>query len=90
MDSTPEKPERSSLIQFFLDETDGGNRTKGEPYLQNQDQDRMFCPKCLNEIWDQDAGYGLAYGGMGTYWCCEQEGCDWFYKIMDMEQVDEG
>jgi hypothetical protein len=57
--------------------------TKGEPFFGHGD--RIFCPKCLHEITD-DPGYGLAYGGMGTYWVCEQDDCDWFFKQMDRDE----
>ena len=86
------KIERARAIQLFLDESAVGERTRGKPYLQNEEQTRMFCPKCLEEIAD-DPGYGLAFGGMGVYWFCEQDGCDWFYKIMDADErlcEDEG
>lgn len=76
--------DRSQLEQFFLDES-SNTRTKGEPCLQSKDGTQMFCPKCLSPI-DADAGYGLAFGGMGSYWVCDAEGCDWFYKIMDRDE----
>jgi hypothetical protein len=56
--------------------------TKGEPFFGHGDY--IFCPKCLHEI-TGDPGYGLAYGGIGTYWVCEQGGCDWFFKQMDRD-----
>lgn len=39
------------------------------------------CPKCGNKT--VMTGYGLAGGGMGTYWYCETEGCDYFEKQQD-------
>lgn len=72
---------REDLEQFFLASS---TRTKGEPYLQSKDGDHLFCPRCLSEI-DPEPGYGLAYSGMGTYWVCDADDCDWFYKIMDAE-----
>lgn len=40
------------------------------------------CPKCGSPI---SQGYGMAFGGMGAYWYCEPEECNWFYKIMDRD-----
>ena len=39
------------------------------------------CPKCGNKT--VMTGYGLAGGGMGTYWSCETEDCDYFLKEQD-------
>ncbi len=77
----------SPFVQFFLD-TICSDRVIGEPYLQNSDETRMFCPKCLEEI-DPEPGYGLAFGGLGMYWLCDNcELCEWFYKIMDLDSFD--
>lgn len=69
---------------FLLDESANGEKTRGgPPPLQSKTHpDIFFCPKCLEQI-DGDAEYGLAYGGIGMYWLCEQDNCDWFYKIID-------
>lgn len=78
------KPEGTS--QFFIDESAPGERFRGEPPLTSSDEMREFCPKCFKEITNEEAGYGLAFGGMGTYWTCGNDDCDWFYKIMDLEE----
>jgi hypothetical protein len=46
------------------------------------------CPEC-GTLCDNDCqGYGLAYGGgCGTYSFCANEQCDWFWKILDREEV---
>jgi hypothetical protein len=41
------------------------------------------CPKCGSEIL---SGYGLAFGGMGVYEFCSNDGCDWFWKLQDSEE----
>lgn len=41
------------------------------------------CPKCKAPI---QTGYGLAGGGIGVYFYCETEGCDFFHKIQDEEE----
>ena len=43
------------------------------------------CPKCGKDI---EAGYGLAYGGMGAYFSCTDYECDWFEK--EVEEGTEG
>lgn len=68
-------------VQFFLDESTVGET--GEPYLMDSTETRTFCPKCFKEFFDDDSGYVLAFGGMGVYYTCGNEDCDWFYKIMD-------
>lgn len=35
------------------------------------------CPKCGGSV---ETGFGLAYGGYGSYQYCEAEGCGWFEK----------
>lgn len=40
------------------------------------------CPKCGA---DTLYGYGLAGGGFGVYWCCENDACDYFFKRQDKE-----
>ena len=80
------KPE--GTVQFFLDESAQGEKFRGEPPLTSADETREFCPKCFIEVTDADTGYGLAFGGMGTYWTCDNEDCDWFYKIMDPNEED--
>ena len=59
-------------------------RSLGERFVEHGV--RLFCPKCLAEIAD-DPGYGLAFGGMGSYWVCDEEGCGWFYKEMDRDET---
>lgn len=39
------------------------------------------CPHCGNKT--VMTGYGLAGGGIGTYWSCETSGCDYFEKSQD-------
>lgn len=74
------KPE--GTVQFFLDE-----KFAGEPPLTSNDEMQQFCPKCFKNITNEDSGYGMAFGGIGTYWTCGNEDCDWFYKIMDQPEV---
>lgn len=64
----------------------GATTLGGPPPKQSETHpELMFCPKCLVQI-DAQAGYGLAYGGMGVYWSCEE--CDWFYKVLDAEESE--
>jgi hypothetical protein len=72
---------------FLLDESANGERTRGgPPPLQSETHpELLFCPSCLERI-DDEMGYGLAFGGMGSYYMCDQDGCGWFYKIMDSEE----
>jgi hypothetical protein len=35
------------------------------------------CPKCGDAT---DEGYGLAFGGFGSYVYCLNQACDWFTK----------
>jgi hypothetical protein len=35
------------------------------------------CPKCQDAI---DEGYGLAFGGFGSYQYCLNQACDWHVK----------
>jgi hypothetical protein len=74
-------------ITVLIDESANGEKTRGgPPPLQSKSHPELFfCPKCLERI-ENDPGYGLAYGGMGAYWMCEQDACDWFYKIMEEEE----
>ncbi len=37
------------------------------------------CPECGGR--DIQLGFGLAFGGYGSYWTCGY--CDWFYKKED-------
>jgi len=50
--------------------------------------DRMVCPNGhVQEDDEYQPGYGLAYGGgLGTYYYCTTEGCDWFWKVLDWEE----
>ncbi len=38
------------------------------------------CPLCGGET---SFGYGLAGGGMGAYFFCLSDACDWFFKRQD-------
>ena len=38
------------------------------------------CPKCGGHAED---GYGLMGGGIGLYWLCTEDGCDYFNKEQD-------
>lgn len=60
------------LIDFS---SEPGQTSIGDKYVETSDG-KLFCPKCLAEI--ESPGFGLAYGGLGTYWICEN--CDWFHK----------
>lgn len=44
----------------------------------------MSCPKCGGET---EFGYGLAGGGCGVYEFCLTEGCDYFDKTQDTEDM---
>jgi hypothetical protein len=46
--------------------------------------DFLHCPKCKQPV---VMGYGLAGGGIGPYWACETDECDFFYKKQDSEDV---
>lgn len=74
-----------SEIRILLDESAIGEKTRGTEMIERDGQ--MFCPKCLERI-EPSPGYGLVFGGMGVYWYCETEGCEWFYKVMDAEDDD--
>lgn len=73
--------DQPTLMLDFASEPN--ERTRGEIYIERGD--KMFCPKCLEEINGYPC-YGLAYGGIGTYWECYADGCDWFYKVLDSEE----
>lgn len=48
-----------------------------------QQHDIETCPKCGAWI---EIGYGLMFGGCGTYkYCSRQPQCDWFWKREDDE-----
>jgi hypothetical protein len=44
------------------------------------------CPKCGSET---TFGYGLAGGGMGVYWLCLNDDCDYFHKEQDPPEDDD-
>lgn len=44
---------------------------KGEPPRDGR------CPRCGDELVE---GYGLCGGGIGTYWLCGAEQCDYIFK----------
>lgn len=44
------------------------------------------CPKCSAELCE---GYGLAGGGIGTYFYCRNDACDFFDKTQDEEPEHE-
>ena len=44
------------------------------------------CPKCGK--FSVENGYGLAGGGIGPYFYCTEEGCDYFEKFQDPEIGD--
>lgn len=49
--------------------------------------EKEFCPLCGADLEDDFIpGFGLAYGGYGTYWYCTDENCQWFYKKMEQSQ----
>lgn len=43
------------------------------------------CPKCGSH--DIGSGYGLAGGGCGPYWFCNEDACTWFYKEDDVDMA---
>lgn len=57
--------------------------TLGEP-----PNDNGACPRCGSR--ELETGYGMAYGGMGMYTYCQNDDCEWFFKIMDPEMYPEG
>jgi hypothetical protein len=52
-----------------------------EPETDRVPEDRR-CPRCGAPIL---MGYGLCGGGIGVYWFCETDACDWFFKRQDRE-----
>jgi len=46
--------------------------------------DGVRCPKCQQPV---VMGYGLMGGGIGPYWVCDTDGCDFFYKKQDSGDV---
>lgn len=44
------------------------------------------CPKC--GAGDVEHGYGLWGGGIGPYWFCIADECDWFRKEQDEEHAE--
>ena len=64
-----------------------GLLTRGIPFDTKPgpdgDSEIPLCPLCGADLTDEFIpGYGLAYGGFGTYWYCTSEDCDWYYKEM--------
>lgn len=45
--------------------------------------EKVPCPKCGKHT--VIMSYGLAGGGMGTYWFCDSDPCDYFEKQQDKE-----
>jgi hypothetical protein len=45
------------------------------------------CPKCKRMTLMMN--FGLAGGGMGTYWFCDTEDCDYFEKQQDTGDTGE-
>ncbi len=47
-----------------------------------------WCPKCGRRLMEGKCeGYGLAYGGgFGVYIYCNNPRCDWFYKMLDVDE----
>lgn len=45
------------------------------------------CPKCGAET---DCGYGLAGGGIGVYFFCTADGCEFFSKTQDPPEDESG
>ena len=52
------------------------------------DGDIIRCPKCRADLTDEYIpGYGMSYGGgLGKYWYCTSDDCDWFYKELDEDE----
>ena len=46
----------------------------------------MLCPKCNSPL---ESGYGLAGGGIGPYFYCSSDGCDYFEKHQVPELWDQ-
>lgn len=42
------------------------------------------CSRCARGI--IVAGYGLMGGGCGFYWFCDDDACDFFFKIQDRNE----
>lgn len=76
---------------LVVEQADGG-RTRGTPpVLVEKDaacgdcgkrHDMEKCPRCGSWI---GMGYGLAGGGVGVYYYCLGDGCDWTFKEFDRE-----
>lgn len=63
---------------------DDGQITKGFPPDRSIEGIEL-CPLCGADLKDDFIpGFGLAYGGYGTYWYCTSDDCPWFYKEMEM------
>jgi len=45
-----------------------------------EDEEERTCPKCGSALL---AGYGFAGGGVGGYFMCDNEACDYFEKTSD-------
>ena len=60
----------------------------GEP--PNTDENYVaWCPKCGHRLQEGKCeGYGLAMGGgIGHYIYCSNSKCDWFYKMLDANEI---
>lgn len=58
---------------------------RGTPPQVNDDYSQE-CPKCHSR--EIQSGYGLAFGGFGSYKFCGNDECDWFYKIDEEPEED--
>ena len=70
----------SEMRQFVL----ASGRFLGDP--PNTDEHYVaWCPKCGRRLPEGVCeGYGLAHGGgTGHYQYCNNEQCNWFYKMLD-------
>ena len=46
-----------------------------------------ICPQCKTPLSHEDEGYGFAFGGgLGHYWTCPNEQCEWFVKWLDPKE----
>lgn len=50
------------------------------------EQQEGVCPRHGEAKMEQ--GYGLCGGGIGVYWYCVADGCDWFIKEQDDEYAE--
>ncbi len=69
-------------MEIFLDFAQP-ERPIGKPCIDGPNG-QAFCPECLEPVFGPE--YGMAFGGLGSYWICGAE-CGWFHKILDEQET---